>query len=241
MKPRSDWALSLAAWGIRVALHGLGATWRLQVVGGDAALDRLVDGQRPVLLSFWHNQSLVVGWFLQDVLRRRGFAITLLASHSRDGEIIARVGRAWGGRAWGLEAIRGSASRGGSAALRRLYRAVVRDHSSPIMIPDGPRGPIYRCKAGVIVLAQTSGAPIQPIVGAARSAWHLGSWDRMIVPRPFTTLRIVIGEPLTIPSGGGEQELGEWQTAVEQRLDDTTAAARAAAGDDSGPPQGSQR
>jgi len=237
MKPRSDWALSLAAWAIRVALRALGTTWRLQVVGGDAALDRLLDQQRPVLISFWHNQSLVVGWFLQDVLRRRGFAITLLASHSRDGEIIARVGRAWG-----LEAIRGSASRGGSAALRRLYRAVVRDHSSPIMIPDGPRGPIYRCKAGVIVLAQTSGAPIQPIVGAARSAWHLGSWDRMIVPRPFTTLRIVIGESLTIPSGGGEQELSEWQSAVEQRLDDTTAAARSAiVGNDSGSPQGSQR
>jgi len=237
MKPRSEWAQSLAAWGIRVALRGLGSTWRLQVVGGEAAIDRLLAQQRPVLLSFWHDQSLVVGWFLQNVLRRRDFAITLLASHSRDGEIIARVGKAWG-----LEAIRGSASRGGSAALRRLYRAVVRHHSSPIMIPDGPRGPIYRCKAGVVVLAQTSGAPIQPLAGAARSSWHLRSWDRMIVPRPFTTVRIVIGEALTIPSGGGAQDLAERQAEVEKRLDGTAQAARTAAvghGDERS--QGSQR
>ena len=212
-------AARLARWVMLL----LGRTWKIEVVAGGEHLEALLAEPRPVLLSFWHNRAFAFSYFAYQRLHRRGLDITLLASQSRDGELVTRVCKRWG-----LNTVRGSASRGGTAALRGLHRAITRRGSSPIMIPDGPRGPLYRFKVGVAVLAQTSGAPILPLGIAAGRFFTLGSWDRMIVPWPFSKLAITVGEPQNVSRGLCAEELESERQRLEQLIDDLTLQAEAA-------------
>ena len=217
--------IGIAARLSRWVLLGLGRTWKLEVVAGREHLEALLAEPRPVLLSFWHNRTFAIGYFLYEHLHRRGVDITLLASHSRDGELVTRVCRRWG-----IHTVRGSASRGGLQAMRGVHKAITRRGSSPIMIPDGPRGPLYEFKVGVAVLAQTSRAPILPIAVAARKFWRLRSWDRMIVPRPFSEVAVVIGEPQQVPRELSSEELEVERLRLEGLLDELTLQSEAAVG-----------
>ena len=211
----------LARW----VMLALGRSWKIEVVAGCEHLDALLADPRPVLLSFWHNRTFAMAYFLYRRLHHQGFDITLLASHSRDGELVTRVCKRWG-----VNTVRGSASRGGVAALRGVHRAITRRGSSPIMIPDGPRGPLYEFKVGVAVLAQTSQAPILPFGIAARKSWTLASWDRMIVPRPFTDVALVVGEPQQVPRELSGDELEAERLRLQELLDSLTQQAEAAVG-----------
>ena len=214
-------AARLSRW----IMLAMGRTWKTRVLAGEEHLEALLDDPRAVILSLWHNRCFLSSFFLYTRLLKQGHDITLLASESRDGELVARVFKKWG-----LNTIRGSATRGGRRALRALHRAIVRQGSSPLMIPDGPRGPLYRFKIGVVVLAQTSGAPIVPFGVAARSFWTLGSWDRMIVPRPFSDLAIVVGEPQHVSRELSGDGLEAERQRLEALLDDLTRKAEAAVG-----------
>jgi lysophospholipid acyltransferase (LPLAT)-like uncharacterized protein len=134
-----------------------------------------------------------------------------------------------------VEVVRGSSSRGGSTALKQLLRSVRGRGSSPVIVTDGPRGPIYRCKPGLVVLGQMTGAPILPVAGVASSAWRLRSWDRLIVPRPFARLDVAFGEPYPIPRSGADADRETVLRRIDGRLD---ATCRRAGAD---PTQGSQR
>ena len=131
---------------------------------------------------------------------------------------------------WGIHTVRGSASRGGLAAMRGVHKAITRRGSSPIMIPDGPRGPIYEFKVGVAVLAQTSRAPILPIGVAAKRFWRLRSWDRIIVLWPFTRVAMVVGEPQPVSRDLSSQELEAERARLEGLLDELTLQAEEAVG-----------
>ena len=193
--------LTIAGHMVRWLLVAIGTTLRLEIVEGRERLAELESAGQPVILSFWHDRTFLAAHFMLRHLLRRDFHITLLASQSRDGEMVTRMAKTWG-----LDTVRGSATRGGRQALRAIHRAVTKRGSSPIMIPDGPHGPQYVFKVGVAVLAQTTGAPILPLGFAARSAWHLKSWDRLIIPKPFTRVKVVIGEPQPVdPALTGDQ------------------------------------
>ncbi len=209
-------AARLARWFI----SAFGRTWKIEVVAGSEHLDALLTDRTPVLLSFWHNRLVAFSYFVLDRLIGGGVDVTLLASHSRDGEMVTRVCKRWG-----LHAVRGSASRGGTAALRGLHRAITRRGSSPIMIPDGPRGPLYHFKVGVAVLAQTSKAPILPFGIAADKYWTLRSWDRIIVPRPFSRVAITVGAPQFVERGLSNEELEAERQRLEQLIDALTRQA----------------
>ena len=216
-----DITARLARW----IMLATGRTWRTEIVSGREHLEALVEASRPVILSLWHNRSLVTSFFFFTRLVQRGFGITLLASQSRDGELATRVCQRWG-----LHIVRGSATRGGRQALRALHRAITRDGSSPVMIPDGPQGPLYHFKIGVVVLAQTSGAPIVLFGVAARKFWRLGSWDRMIMPRPFTKVAVVVGEPQSVSRHLSGEALEAERLRFEGLLDALTRQAEAAVG-----------
>ncbi len=95
-----------------------------------------------------------------------------------------------------------------------MYRSMVRLKSSPIVIPDGPQGPQYRAKPGGIVLAQMCRTTIVPMGFHTERAWHLGSWDRMIIPRPFARVGVAVGEPLRV----ARELTPEGLEAEQQRL-----------------------
>lgn len=188
--PQPGWRDRLLRW----VVEGLGASCRLRVVAGEEHLEALIAAPRPVIFSFWHEGALLSTAFLRHRLHGRGIDLTVLASSSKDGELVATLAAQWG-----IRTVRGSSSRGGREALRGVYRAVVHHNTSPVVIPDGPRGPRRELKDGVIALAQMTKAPIVPLAFAAGRSSTLRSWDRMQVPWPLTKIAVVVGAPHEVP------------------------------------------
>ncbi len=148
----------------------------------------------PCLITFWHNRILGITLAAhRRYPKRTRHGITVLTSPSKDGEILARlVG------AFGMGAVRGSSSRRGSQALRELVR-LVRSGGDIAITPDGPRGPRYSLGPGVILLAQATGAAIIPAHAKFSRCLRMKTWDGFIIPLPFSTISVTIGEPITIP------------------------------------------
>jgi len=99
-----------------------------------------------------------------------------------------------------------------------MYKAVKRDRLTMATTPDGPRGPAEVFKLGIVKLAQLSGAPLIPISWAARRAWVFRSWDRFVLPKPFTTLVIAIGTPTLVPREASDAEVEQIRLAAEHAL-----------------------
>jgi hypothetical protein len=110
-----------------------------------------------------------------------------------DGELGAMMVRRFGGHV-----IRGSSTSTGALALRDYYEALVKQNVSPVITPDGPRGPRFQFKPGAILLAQMSGRPILPMAYAASRAWLI-KWDKFVIPMPFSSVVIAIGPPKYVP------------------------------------------
>jgi len=91
--------------------------------------------------------------------------------------------------------IRGSSNRTGARAIRDLYQVMAKEKISPVNTADGPTGPAFAFKPGAVMLAQLTGYPVLPMAYAAERAWELGTWDRFRIPKPFSRIAVVIGEP----------------------------------------------
>jgi lysophospholipid acyltransferase (LPLAT)-like uncharacterized protein len=151
----------------------------------------------PVVFAFWHRALLACAY------RFRGLDIAVLISSSFDGELIARTVKLLG-----FTPVRGSSSRGGPAGLRQMLQAYAAGHRCAITA-DGPRGPMYVAKPGVASLAnQVEGAAgtatdMGTWVGCFHALplrrWELGSWDRFMIPKPFS--RVILSWPPHIPAG----------------------------------------
>lgn len=164
---------------------------------------------RPVVFVLWHGHLLPLSY------HHRHQRIATLVSRSGDGEIIARIVERWG-----YTTVRGSSSRGGSAAIRPLARHL-RAGRSVAITPDGPRGPRQKMKPGALRIAQLGGAPIVPIAGSAsRCWWAAGGWDRFMIPKPFARVRVAYGEPCIVPPRADDAEL----TRIAGQLEDTLNA-----------------
>lgn len=181
------------------------ATVRFSVTHGER-YQQFVDRGEPVIFTLWHGRLLPLTYFH----RRR--AITAIISRSEDGEYIARLVEGWG-----YETVRGSTSRGGSAALRGLVKAA-RAGRSLAITPDGPRGPRQRLQPGVITAAQMTGLPILPLCCGASRAWWPGSWDRFCVPKPFARVRVLYGQPRRVPRDATESELERHAAELEAEM-----------------------
>lgn len=169
---------------------------------------------------YWHQHQLYCGPFLLRQVRR-GLAVGWLISPSVDGELGAMLVRRLGGTV-----IRGSSTHTGARALRDYYTALTKDNVSPVLTPDGPRGPRFKFKPGALLLAQMSGRPILPMAYAASRAW-LVKWDKFVIPKPFSRVVIAIGEPVYVPRVIDAAGLEALQAQMEQRLKSLYGAARA--------------
>jgi lysophospholipid acyltransferase (LPLAT)-like uncharacterized protein len=201
----------VAAWFIRL----LRATVRLRH-HGDERLRHWEQGEQRFILAFWHRHLLLMPYAY------RGRRISVLVSQSGDGELIARtVARL------GIDSSRGSSSRGGMAGMRSLLRKAAEGWDLAFT-PDGPRGPAREVQPGVILAAASTGLPIVPVAIAASRAKLLRSWDRFLIPMPFSTVHLVYGEPIAVPRRG---DLGEAAAELKQRLDGVEEAAERWAGE----------
>ncbi len=194
-------------------LTALGRSWRVRVIA-EEHLEAAIAAARPAVIVFWHDSAFALANFLR-ALDGRGLRLSILASRSGDGELVARLGAAWG-----VDIVRGSSSRGGRAAILALHRRMRKVGTSPALAPDGPRGPRHEFKPGALALAQLAGAAILPLAAAARPAWRLGSWDRQVLPAPFARLTVVAGAPRPIPRDlAGEALEGERRRLERLLLD----------------------
>jgi len=175
------YAIGWLAAGLVRAMH---ATWRVEVVDPGAALPGIIDGTRPAICAFWHRHILSM------LAHFQGAHVCVPVSEHRDGEYVAQVMARFG-----LESVRGSSTRGGARLLRDMMGRI-REGWSPVLTPDGPRGPKFSVQPGFALLARRSGLPVYPIGLAVRRAWVLSSWDEFVVPKPFTRIVIRMGEPL---------------------------------------------
>jgi lysophospholipid acyltransferase (LPLAT)-like uncharacterized protein len=155
------------------------------------------------ILAFWHSHLLPM------LHSRYRTPITVILSRSKDGEHMARVFD-W----YGATSARGSSTRGGSAALRQVIRDA-RAGNNIAVTPDGPKGPPRVLKDGVVYTAQMTGLPIVLSAFAAKKKWLLRSWDRMVVPRPFSRAIYLYSEPIVVPRDG---DVEEWRAEIERRM-----------------------
>ena len=174
--------LWLIAWILRIYAK----TIRLRCVNSEAYLE----GKKVVVFAVWHNRFISLPVLLPSKLSKY---VTTLISNSRDGEYIAGLVREFG-----VEPVRGSSSKGALHALHELSDAIGRG-LSPIITVDGPRGPRYEAHPGANMLAMKHGIPIVPLSVNCSSYWQLKSWDRLQIPRPFSKVEILFGEPIFIP------------------------------------------
>jgi lysophospholipid acyltransferase (LPLAT)-like uncharacterized protein len=202
-------------------VRALGRTLRIELLGAEQLVP-LWRSAQPIVYGVWHGQLLMLP-FVNERLRRTHGArrVHVLASRSRDGEMLARFVERFG-----LGVTRGSSSRGGADALRRLTRRI-RAGDDVAVAPDGPRGPRERCQPGIVALAALSGGVLVPTAFAASPVWRLSSWDTFEVPRPWARGALAFGPPLPVT---GEPDREGLRAALESGLEDATRAARRAVG-----------
>jgi len=170
---------------------------------------------------YWHQHQLFCAKYLFDQ-RDAGVKLGVLISPSVDGEFGAIIVRKLGG-----EVIRGSSTHTGARALRDFYQALVHEGISPVIAPDGPRGPPWKFKPGALLLAQLSQRPIVPLCYFASRAWKVG-WDRFVIPKIGARIAIAVGEPVYVPKGLDAAALERLQADMEQKLGLLFESAKAA-------------
>jgi len=140
----------------------------------------------PVIYISWHeNASYIVCIF-------RNQKIGMMASASRDGELIARAIKSFGNIP-----VRGSTSSKGFEAARTMIK-MLRQGGMGFMTPDGPRGPAYYLQPGILKIAAMVNCPIIPYHVEAKRQWKIKSWDKHKIPKPFTKVIEKFGNPLYI-------------------------------------------
>jgi lysophospholipid acyltransferase (LPLAT)-like uncharacterized protein len=166
-------------------MRALGTTYRWRT-DGLHHYDAIVAAGRQPIMAFWHGRILPATLFF----RNRG--IVVMISQNFDGEWITRVVERFD-----YDTARGSTSRGATRALVQLRRDLTAGKPVGFTL-DGPRGPARVAQAGAVFLAGATGYPILPFHFESSSAWTLNSWDRTLIPRPFATVALAVGEPLHV-------------------------------------------
>ena len=185
----------------RAFIDPLARTWRFQT-RNHHRWRQLVDNRQRFIFLLWHEAWLPLLW------RHRRQDVAIVVSEAREGQYLADYAQRIG-----YHLVPGSSTRGGARALLGAIRALD-DGFTLAITPDGPRGPRRDVKPGVVRAAQRAGAMILPLHAATHSAWCLGSWDRMIVPKPFARVEVAYGEPFSVAPGPAGLEAGRAQCAA---------------------------
>jgi hypothetical protein len=194
--PRLVWAL----------LWLVGRTWRFEMIAEEGASPLpFGEGAGAEIFCFWHQCVLPCTFYY-----RRTHA-TIIVSRSFDGELITRILELFG-----FHTTRGSSARGAREGLLGLKQVIASGHPA-IFTADGPRGPIYRTKMGPIKLAHITGARIGAFHLEPKRAWTMHSWDRFLVPKPFTRIVVSWARWTTVPGDLAESQF-------EQKREELNAA-----------------
>lgn len=192
-----------------LVLAAIGVTLRFRVIAEEGAVPATPPAKG--IFCFWHRCTLPSGWYF------RKFRCSILISRSFDGELIARTLGLLG-----YGSVRGSSSRGGAAGLLAL-QSVLESGLPVVFTADGPRGPIYQTKIGPVKLAQMTGESVHNFYLLPERAWVLKSWDRFLVPKPFSRVVVSWARPVDAPPKDANADTLE---AARVELNDALERAR---------------
>ncbi|HUH66794.1 MAG TPA: lysophospholipid acyltransferase family protein [Syntrophales bacterium] len=181
---------------------------KIRTINEETGLEHLRSGKK-MIAAIWHQRILVV---MSYARRFGGYKPSVMISQSRDGEMIAGVYSRFNFRP-----IRGSSSRGGREALSGIIEDLAHNQVA-VQILDGPGGPRGVVKPGLIVMAQLSGVPIVPVYISVNRAWILDSWDRFIIPKPFSTVVIRWDNPIYVPRRMDNETFESTRQEIERHL-----------------------
>lgn len=204
---------SLVAVVVSVLLRLIGITLRSTMSFDADSIDPGLTEYHARIFPFWHRCVLPAAY----LFRNRRLAV--MTSRSNDGEYIARVIQKIG-----FLAIRGSSSRGGSRALLEM-RTLLQNNGTAVFTIDGPRGPRYIAKRGPILLASMTGLPIIPFYVAVKSAWVLKSWDRFMIPKPFSRIHTHFADKIFVPANLDDQDIENYRLQMQRSLEYATRTA----------------
>ena len=210
---------------IKLALISFCGYWFVRLIGSTLRYEISAETEEgvheprhPGIFAVWHRCVIPAAY------PWRNQRLAVLTSRSFDGEYIARIISRLG-----YEAVRGSSSRGGAEGLREL-QGVIEEGRSAVFTIDGPRGPRYVAKRGATALSRITGVRIVPFYVAVEKHWTLHSWDRMIIPRPFSRAHARAAAPIHVPLGADEKTFDRCHTEVQAALERVRDAAEAVFG-----------
>lgn len=195
----------------------LARTLRVEFLDRAGLRERWRSGER-FLFVFWHDRVLLLP------SQYRGPGLSILNSAHRDGELATRVLQRWG-----IRSVRGSSTRGGTSGFLGML-GELREGRDLALVPDGPRGPRRRAKRGAVELARLGGVPLVPVTFASRWRVELPTWDRLVLPLPFSRAVVLVGEPMEVPREARKEECERFRHELEQRLEELTREAEARVG-----------
>ena len=200
-------------WFIRL----IGPTLRIGVSYEEGAQPNLE--VRPNIASFWHSCIIPSAYIF------RNLGIRVMTSASYDGEYIARVINRLG-----FVAVRGSSSRNAKSALLGMRRALDEGWTVAFTL-DGPRGPRRKVKHGPVSLGWASGLELTTFHAAVEKAWVLNSWDRMMIPRPFSRVLVRVGKLIRVPTDASDEDVDRSMAELQATLDRVCEFSEAHVGD----------
>ncbi|MDR3567136.1 MAG: lysophospholipid acyltransferase family protein [Syntrophobacteraceae bacterium] len=203
----------LAAAGIRL-LH---RTCRFKIVGEENWFG-VNEIEAPKIAAFWHFTYPTILYFFRD----RGYLT--ITSRSRDGEFAAKIVESLG-----FFAFRGSPGKGGAAALKSMI-SVFKKSAGGGIVADGSQGPAEIAQKGLLVLAMYSGSPIIPVSFAADRCRRLRSWDKTMIPMPFSRIVVSYGPHIRVERNASSEEIEKYRVQLDRTLNEITARARKEAG-----------
>lgn len=195
----------LLSWPIYLLVRLIGATLKLKVEGFEDASS----GPESRIYATWHGRTML------GTKLFRGRGVWTIISQSRDGELQNRIFTRFGFRT-----IRGSSGRGGIQALRESIRVLSEAKAEFAFTPDGPRGPSHVVQDGILLMAQKSGAVMVPVGVSARKRWLIRSWDRYMVPKPFSECLLVFGQPIRVAADATRAEMEAARTELQEQMNE---------------------
>ena len=197
--------LSAITWAGSLVIRLIGPTLRVATSFEDDKPVRL--DERPLIYSFWHNCIFPATYIW------RNLQIRVMSSDSFDGEWMGRIIRKFG-----FVKVHGSSSRSPVRGLLRMRHEVEKGWTVAFTI-DGPRGPRFVVKPGPVILARATGVPMMVFHIAVDKAWILKTWDRSMIPKPFSRALMRIGRPIPVPADADEPTKEKYVAELQAALD----------------------
>jgi lysophospholipid acyltransferase (LPLAT)-like uncharacterized protein len=191
------------------AIKALGWTVRLKVIHPEIPRS-LWERGIPFIMTFWHGRLLMMAHGY------KGKMLSFLISSHRDGQIMGKAGQ-W----FGHHPIVGSTTRKGFSGFKNMIKAI-QNGSDVVIAPDGPKGPHQKAQMGVVELSRLTGKPMVPVSFSASKKILLNTWDRFLLPCPFSRGVFIWGDPIYIDPDGNRNHLEERRQLLENRLNELT-------------------